>query len=58
MERITMLHQQASVLRMLAGSFDIHTTIRDQLLAARCEDLASALEKAPQAGDVRPDDSV
>ena len=45
MERIRTLREQASVLRALAGSFDIQP-IRNQLLdlAARCEELAQSME--------------
>jgi hypothetical protein len=47
MERITILREQASVLRLLAGSFDI-PAMRDQLLdiAARCEALARTIEQS------------
>jgi hypothetical protein len=50
MERITMLRQQAAILRTLASSFDIER-IRDQLLdiAARCDELATTLEENPPA---------
>jgi len=56
MERITVLREQASVLRALAGSFDVKE-IRDQLLdlAARCEEMVKSLEENPQAaGLTRP----
>jgi hypothetical protein len=47
MERIAILREQASVLRLLAGSFDI-PAMRDQLLdiAARCEALARTIEQS------------
>ncbi len=54
MERVATLHEQASVLRALARSFDI-APIRNQLLdlAERCEALAHSLEADPdQAGIV------
>jgi len=52
-----MLHEQASILRALAESFDIQP-IRDQLLglAARCEELARSMEEDPQSADLRQDD--
>lgn len=52
-----MLHEQASILRTLAESFDIQP-IRDQLLglAARCEELARSMEENPQNADLRQDD--
>jgi len=55
MERIARLHEQASVLQMLAGSFDIQT-IRDQLLelAARCDQLADSMEQNPQSAGLTP----
>jgi len=55
MDRIATLREQASVLRALAGSFDIHT-IRDQLieLAARCDDLANSIERDLQLGGLSP----
>jgi hypothetical protein len=54
-ERITTLREQATVLRTLAGSFDIQT-IRDQLLdlATRCDELAGSLEANGPAGRVEP----
>jgi len=50
MERVTLLREQASVLRTLGASFDIES-IRDQLfgLAKRCDDLAQSMEKDPRA---------
>ena len=53
MKRITMLREQAFVLRRLAGSFDIEA-IRNQLLdlAMRCDALASALEANPGAAGI------
>lgn len=55
MERITILREQASVLRALAASFDI-PTMRDRLLelAARCDALARSLEENPQAAGLKP----
>jgi hypothetical protein len=54
MERVAMLHEQASMLRTVAGTFDVQP-IRDQLLdiAARCEELAKSNEQKPQAADLR-----
>jgi hypothetical protein len=54
MERITILREQASVLRLLAGSFDV-PAMRDQLLdiAARCEALARTIEQSA-SGKPRP----
>lgn len=55
MERIAMLREQASILRALAGSFDI-PVIRDRLveLADRCDELASSIEENPQAAGIKP----
>lgn len=55
MERIAILHEQAAVLRALAGSFEVET-MRDQLLdlAARCDDMAKALEENAGAAGMIP----
>jgi len=55
MERIASLREQESVLRTLAGSFDIQT-IRDQLvdLASRCDMLAKSLEENPETVGTEP----
>jgi len=55
MERIAMLREQASILRALAGSFDI-PLIRDRLLelAERCDELASSIAENPQAAGIKP----
>ena len=54
-ERVATLREQASVLRTLAGSFDIKT-IRDQLLelAARCDGLAKSMKENPEAAEIKP----
>jgi hypothetical protein len=57
MERVAMLREQASILRKLAGSFDIQS-IRDRLLdlAARCEELARSMEENSRAADLGLED--
>lgn len=53
MERVATLHEQASVLRALAQSFDI-APIRNQLLdlATRCDELANSLEADPESAGI------
>jgi len=57
MERIERLREQASILRALAGSFDIED-IRDQLLdiAKRCDDLAKSMAADPEAAGLHTRD--
>jgi len=54
-ERITLLREQAAVLRTLATSFDV-LNIRDQLvdIAARCEAMAKSIEENPQGAGLSP----
>jgi len=55
MERVATLREQASILRALAGSFDI-APIRNQLLdlAARCNELAQSIESNPENAGIDP----
>jgi hypothetical protein len=57
MERITMLREQASILRTLAASVDVRA-IQDRILeiAQRCDELATSMEEDPQAAGLTPED--
>jgi hypothetical protein len=55
MGQATMLREQTSVLRTLAGSFDMKD-LRHRLLeiAERCDEIAKSMEGNPQAADFSP----